>query len=372
MLQRLYIHNFRCLENFEFKPGDEASVLLIGRNGAGKSTVHKALKVLQGIGRGVSQVGQLVVPTDRTLNREGIPIRFELDVDIDGQMFRYALALELPERFRELRVLQESLRVDDKLVFTRDHAQVSLLRQGTAGGGEARFSIDWHLVALTIIQDPAVSGSVSIFRSWLARIILLAPIPSLIGSEAKGETLAAEEDGGNLPEWLAGLLAHYPAAYTSIHDYLSQVMPDLADFQFERTGRDRKLLVVRFKSESKQYTQDFNFLSDGEKCFVLCAVLLSANRHMGPLFVFWDEPDNYLSLSEVGHMIMALRSTFRDQRGQLWMTSHNEEAIRKFSPDNTWVLGRRSHLEPTWIRPLNELPAAGDLTQALIYGDLEP
>ena len=37
MLQRLYIHNFRCLENFEFKPSDASSALLIGKNGAGKS-----------------------------------------------------------------------------------------------------------------------------------------------------------------------------------------------------------------------------------------------------------------------------------------------------------------------------------------------
>ena len=39
MLQRLYIHNFRCLQNFEFKPGEASSALLIGKNGSGKSTL---------------------------------------------------------------------------------------------------------------------------------------------------------------------------------------------------------------------------------------------------------------------------------------------------------------------------------------------
>jgi predicted ATP-binding protein involved in virulence len=42
MVERLYIHNFRCLENFEFKPGGATSALLIGKNGSGKSTVEKA------------------------------------------------------------------------------------------------------------------------------------------------------------------------------------------------------------------------------------------------------------------------------------------------------------------------------------------
>jgi DNA repair exonuclease SbcCD ATPase subunit len=55
MLERLYVHNFRCLENFEFKPGDEPSMLLIGKNGSGKSTLANALAVFQRIGRGISR-----------------------------------------------------------------------------------------------------------------------------------------------------------------------------------------------------------------------------------------------------------------------------------------------------------------------------
>ena len=59
MFQRLYVNNFRCFENFEFKP-DSTSVLLIGKNGAGKSTLARVLKIFQGIGRGVNRVGELV------------------------------------------------------------------------------------------------------------------------------------------------------------------------------------------------------------------------------------------------------------------------------------------------------------------------
>ena len=32
MIERLYIHNFRCLENFEFKPCEVSSVQLIGKD----------------------------------------------------------------------------------------------------------------------------------------------------------------------------------------------------------------------------------------------------------------------------------------------------------------------------------------------------
>jgi hypothetical protein len=39
VIRRLYIHNFRCLENFELPIAAYSSALLIGKNGAGKTTV---------------------------------------------------------------------------------------------------------------------------------------------------------------------------------------------------------------------------------------------------------------------------------------------------------------------------------------------
>jgi hypothetical protein len=54
------------------------------------------------------------------------------------------------------------------------------------------------------------------------------------------------------------------------------------------------------------------------------------------------------------------------------MTSHHPEAIRAFSPENTFVLTRRSHLEPTSLQRLEAVPRRpGDLINALILGELE-
>ena len=370
MLQRLYVHNFRCLENFEFKPEAQNSVLLIGKNGTGKSTIRHALRIFQRIGRGVNRIGQLLGLEDRTLGRSGLPVRLEMEACLEGQIFQYVLSLELPERFREFRILEEELRLGNQLLYARRHAEVTIPRDA-GGQAAARFNIDWHLVALPVIQDAAVTGPIHRFRQWLGGLILLAPIPSLMKGEAIGESLLPEEDGVNLAEWLAGLLAQYPAAYTTISAHLQEVMPDTLDFRFERIGREAKSLVVRFRSGGGQQEQDFAVLSDGEKCFFLCAVVLAANRFNGPAFAFWDEPDNYLSLDEVSHFIMALRRSFH-QGGQILMTSHNEETVRRFSGDNTWVLGRKSHLEPVLIRRLDEFPQTQDIIGKLILGDLEP
>ena len=68
---------------------------------------------------------------------------------------------------------------------------------------------------------------------------------------------------------------------------------------------------------------------------------------------------------------MALRRAFQSG-GQFIATSHNPEAIRRFSDENTLFLQRKSHLEPTVVRPLSELQISGDLVGALVRGDVEP
>lgn len=230
--------------------------------------------------------------------------------------------------------------------------------------------MDWHLVALPVIQEQSETDPLHIFKIWLARIIILAPIPSLMTGDSSGETLEPKRDGSNFGEWFSGLLSRYPAAYTQVDQYLREVMPDIKDFLNELIGKDFKSMIVRFEENNANLSVYFKDLSDGEKCFFLCAVVLAANKSYGPLFCFWDEPDNYLSLSEVGHFVMSLRRSFKNS-GQILVTSHNEEAIRKFSNENTFILDRKSHLEPTLVRLLSDIPVRGDLINALISGDRE-
>ena len=390
MLQRLYVHNFRCLENFELNLKDLPSSLLIGKNGTGKSTIASALEVLQSIGRGINRVSQLIQAKDFNSGRSGIPIRFEIEVVLKEQLYKYVLALELStENFKEIRIFEEHLLVAGNPIYSREAAQVKLygnnIQSQTPQGNRIAspfsnqfplttsqlmaFQVDWHLVALTLIQVQSETDPLYIFKNWLSRMIILAPIPSLMTGESSGETLEPTRDGSNFGEWFSGLLRRYPAAYTQVDRYLREVMPDIQDIQNEPIGKDAKSMIVQFEANNQTLSLDFKDLSDGEKCFFLCAIVLAANKYYSP-FCFWDEPDNYLSLSEVGHFITTLRRSFKNS-GQILVTSHNEEAIRKFSNENTFILDRKSHLEPTLIRMLSEIPINGDLVNSLILGDIE-
>jgi len=359
MLKRLYIHNFRCLENFELLMKDMPSALLIGKNGVGKSTVGIALEILQSIGRGINRVGHLVRTKDFARGRSDVPIRFEIEVLINAKLYQYTFALELPENFKELRILEEQLIFLGEPIYSRQRASVTL--------GTANFMIDWHLVALPVIQERSETDPLHIFKTWLARMIILAPIPSLMTGESNTETLKPKQDGTNFGEWFSGLLGRYPAAYMRIDKYLREVMPDIRDFQNELIGKDFKNMTVQFQANQANLQVDFKDLSDGEKCFFLCAAVLAANKFYGPLFCFWDEPDSFLSLSEVGHFITSLRRAF-ETNGQILATSHNSEAILTFSNENTLLLDRKNHLEPTLVRLLDDIALKEDLIDTLIYG----
>jgi len=88
-------------------------------------------------------------------------------------------------------------------------------------------------------------------------------------------------------------------------------MPDFMDIKNPVIGKNSRSLEAQFSKDLGSLPIPFADLSDGEKCFVISAIVLAANAAYGPLVCSWDDPDNYLAMSEVGHFIMALRKAFQ-------------------------------------------------------------
>ncbi len=202
VIRRFYIHNFRCLENFELPIAGLPSVLLIGKNGSGKTSVSLALEILQRIASGTNQVGELVKPKDLAVGRAHLPMRLEIEVELDGMTYLYSIALEFQEGFKEPRVRDEKLTADGKPVYTRDFASVQL--------GAAKLNIDWHLVALPIIQQKSTSDPVSVLKRWLASMLIMRPVPSLILGFSDEETIQPNSQVTNLAAWFSGLVQLAP------------------------------------------------------------------------------------------------------------------------------------------------------------------
>jgi predicted ATPase len=364
MIERLYVNNFRCLENFSIDFGPRPSTLLIGKNGTGKSTVRHALAVFQSICRGSGRVRELIERTDFAQHRTHIPIRFEVDLKLDAKDFKYWIAFDWPENFREARIIEEGLAIGSDPVFSREKAQVTM-----AGG--TTFRLDWHVVALPIINDRAEEQHLRKVKQFFSSMLLLAPNPAGVSGFSEGDTFELRQDAGNFSSSLNALLSQYPAAYSVMIDYLRFVIPDLESIENVLRGERGKQLIVRFEQGDPPgaLSIEFEHLSDGEKAFFFSALIIAWNQVKGPVFCFWDEPDNHLSLPEVGHFITRLRKLV-NRNGQFIATSHHPETIRRFSDENTLVTTRKSHLEPTVVRTLEDFSYDGDLIGALLRGEV--
>jgi predicted ATPase len=365
MIERLYVHNFRCLENFTLDLKGRGSVLIIGKNGSGKSTLRQAFGVFQSICRGANRVKAWIDASDFTQHRKDIPMRFEIELKLNEKHYKYAISFEMPDNFREARVAEESLVVAGEEIFSRQRSQISL-------PGGSTFGLDWHVAALPVFEERSGKSTVQPLKDFLASTILIAPVPREMSGFSDEESVELQENAGNCSAWFNTLIIHTPAAYPCIVTYLQSLIPDFESFENRPRGEEGKQLSVVFeqKQTRKQLLLEFNKLSDGEKCFFLSALIVASNKvSSNPVFCMWDEPDNHLSLPEIGHFVTQLRK-LANRNGQFIATSHHPETIRQFSDDSTLVFSRKSHLEPTVVRPLADLEYSGDLIEAIIRGEV--
>jgi ABC-type cobalamin/Fe3+-siderophores transport system ATPase subunit len=363
MIERLYVHNFRCLENFTLDLAGRSSALAIGRNGSGKSTVMRCLDLFQSIGRSTYLVSDCISESDFTQHRVAHPMRFEIVLTINDKRFEYSVSFEWGANLGEAHINDESLKVDGTSIFTRDYSQIQV-------SGSAPFGIDWRFFALTVINERP-GGPIQTIKKYFATMILIAPIPANMTGFTDNSSLELQHDAENYASCLRTLLAQKPAAYGVFAEHVKSVIPDFAAIENVERGENGTRLVVHFEQPQprRRLSVEFQSLSDGEKCFFLSAYILAAYAEGAAAFCMWDEPDNHLSLSEVGQFVIGLRK-MTNRGGQFIATTHHPETVRKFSDETTLVFSRKSHLDPTVVRPLADYTYTGDLINALIRDEI--
>ena len=364
MIERLYVHNFRCLENFTLDLAGRSSALLIGKNGSGKSTILECLKLFQSICRGSNRIRNLISASDFARHRADQPMRMEIELSLSGKRYKYAVSFEWPTNFQEARILDESLSVDGQPIFTRHQSQTQI-------SGGATFGIDWHIVALPVINERPGERAIQDIKTFFASMILIAPIPAKMTGFSQEPSMELQGDAGNYASCLSALLGQKPAAYSVFDSYVKTVIPDFSSIENVPRGESGTQLIVKFEQQNPQnsLSVEFKALSDGEKCFFLSTYIIASSTVGSLIFCMWDEPDNHLSLSEVDQFITSLRK-MPNRIGQFIASSHHPETIRKFSDDTTFVLTRKSHLDPTVVRPLADFTYSGDLIHALIRDEI--
>lgn len=357
MLKRLRINGFKNLKNFEMRL-DNAHTLIIGENGSGKSVIGQVLRIFQEIGNGFFRVDQLFEKSDFVHVFDCLHkfINIELEVLLLGKVYTYGFIVT-----KNLTVHEEYLLIDNVCQFRRDDIYINKGSEKSHLNEGDEDTLLFH--TMTLRTD---------FNTWLSSMIVISPNPHLMSDNRISDkylTLTCY----NISNYLLYLDAKYSDFWGFFIEDLKKDFPNLQGIEIAA------VVYLRF---SDDLLINFSNLSSGEKILFL-AHLIGVFNQITPVFLFWDNLGDYISLSQVQQFTIGLRRSFNDknvlhgERGQLLVTSHNEEVIHDFPRENTLVLktntrqGEPIRGETTVINRLDELITyEQDLLTHLSIGDI--
>ena len=297
MITRLYIDNFRCLINLELKL-DETNVLL-GPNGTGKTSILDVLRRIQALVARGARVDEEFPPQDLALTQDRAEQRFEMDLDLEGSTYRYALRIEHDRDRRRMRIAEESLDHDARPIFAFKGGDAQLYRDDYSAGPSYPF--DWSRSGVGALHERSDNRTLIRFRRALAGFAIVSPCPPLFEPETRGEDEYFHPRMQNFVGWYRHAAQENMGALARLFEALGEALPGFDSLSLTESGEGVRALKVDFRGsdgDSRRYRYGFGQLSDGQRSLVAlyCLVFLSANRRTS---LFLDEPDNYLALREI-------------------------------------------------------------------------
>lgn len=325
MLTRLYADNFRCLVNFELAL-DETNVLL-GPNGSGKTSVLDVLRRMQEfIVRG-ARVSEAFPARDLSLTQTRDEQRFELDLTVGGDAYRYVVVIEHDRERRLARISAETLRHDDKLIFSFETGVAQLYHDDYAPGPTTPF--DWSQSGVGALYERPDNQKLTRFKKAVAGFVVAGPCPPLFDSEARSEDEFLEPRMRNIVGWYRHTAQENMGAISKLFEVLREVLPGFDSLNLVESGEGVRALKVGFRRSPDDRQVDrygFDQLSDGQRALVAlyCLIFLPSNRRAS---LFLDEPDNYLALREVQPLLVHLAEQCGDLLEQAVIVSHHPVTI---------------------------------------------
>jgi len=332
MLKKIYIDNFRAFVNFEAT--FEASTLLAGRNGSGKTSVFDVLEKVRALIVGDGSVSTLFPVESLTSWESRREQRFELEVhrgDTD-ELYRYTLVIEQDPEKNRARILREELRVrkedQEGPLFAFREGAVQLYKDDHKPGKD--FPFDWNRSGLGFLVEASVNKRLYWFRRWVEKILLVRLNPASMLDRADTEVARPAGDFRDFAGWLRHLYQQSPRFIKGLFEDLGKTLDGFVDLSL-RGEEDVRVLRVFFSPESggKEYSLRFGQLSDGQRA-VICLYALIHATQVAPLpawTLLLDEPDNFLALAEIQPLFHRFCDLAEEGRAQAIFISHHPELI---------------------------------------------
>jgi len=361
MLTRIYIDNFRCFVNFEYKP--ERKQLLLGGNGSGKSSLFSAIRFLKQFIKGDENPF-----TQSTRTRwQDRPLQvFEIEALLQRQKYEYRVEIRFASETRQLSVSQERLRVSGKTVFELAKGEIRFFpnnsNQSTAVPLETTKSA-LHLAQLS-------NSHVHSFVKWIESVhcFRIDEYPLAMDESADREEREPDDELENLAGWYRYLLQADPEQNVRFLTSMKEVLNGFQALRFSSDEDGTRKLRVDFMGPRKaKVNYAISELSDGQRCLIALYMILHFLIAQGHT-VLIDEPDNFIALREIQPWLLAAEEAVEDHKGQLILISHHpellnqwasEHGLRFFREENGHVRTERFKTDPKGSLQPSELIARG-------------
>jgi len=336
-IARLYLDNYRCFVNFELRP--EARSLLVGYNGAGKSSILDLLSSIQDLVVWNKEVTE-AFPADTVARfTSSTDQRFEIDIESDAGMYRYALVVTHDLEREEAVIASEEVTLDGKPLYRFANKEVQLYRDDHTPD-RSPFAFSPRRSFLASLEPKPSFTKVAWLRSFLHDIWILRLDPSRMVALSRADNgVFLARDGSNFASWCRWLLQEEPDSLERAREPLGEVITGFLHLRAQTAGR-AKVLVAKFGYPGgKPYDLDFDLLSDGQKTLIVLYVLLHSVLRRATVLCL-DEPDNFVSIREIQPFLVSL-SDIADETGtQVLLISHSGEVIDYLGASETIVLER--------------------------------
>ena len=339
-ITRLYVDNFRCLQNFELRPNQ--TTLLMGLNGSGKSSIRAALFRLRQMMDG-SDVRTLFSADQLTAWDKREEHTFALDLDLDGRCFSYQVVIQHDIDRKFCKVIRESLKSDSLELFSYDGEYAQLFRDDGSLG--PRMISDWHRSGISQMNTRRDNTLLSSFKEAVLGVVIVAIDPVRLTSRSESETCSPSSHFENFVDWLRWHHSEHQEEYYVLTESIQKVLPGFRVFQFDSAGEGIKECYLKFAGDGGEDIRiRFDRLSDGQRVLIVLYSLVAFAKYH-PI-VFLDEPQNFVSLQEIQPWLLDAMDRFEDIEGQLVICSHNSELVNLLARDHgTWL--QRSPTGPT-------------------------
>jgi predicted ATPase len=336
VISRIYIDNYKCFSNFEYRPG--AMQLLLGPNGTGKTAVFDILDALRiFIASGTTSL-LAFPPSTVTAWDQRSDQTFELGLNGRGGEYVYRLIVKHDRTARRNRIDYEDLCFDGRALYQFQQGEAHLFRNdGTAG---PVFPFDSSRSAIPTIPERNDNELLSWFRWRLNRIFVFSPDPVRMTAHSEEEQSHPDRWLHQLASWIRHLHLESPELSQRLAESLRQdVLDRLVGYRFLDQGEGARLLKFEFGSPgsdygpiSKSFLLGLDQLSTGQRALVALYMMLHAAVEQDRTLCI-DEPDNYVALREIQPWLVQLSDKVQDTGGQCLLISHHPELINYLASD---------------------------------------